>query len=209
MRQSHRHNDSPSSICLLSRSRRVIGGVLLSLSAGLALGCEPGHGKLTDTLPTTSEDMDSTGEATDSESIGDSETSNTTGDGTTSDGTTSDGTTDDTTTDTTTDDTTTGDTGSTTSGPDPDYLRDCQPMDFVCDDFGCEDPPVVLPLKCYKRCTPTEVGGEDDECDEPERPFCSQVGLALGGDYACNGCAYICTSAPLNHCEADIDSCGG
>ena len=113
----YRHKDSPCRH--LSRSRRAIGGLLLSLSAGLALGCVPGHGILTDTLPMTTEDMDSTG----SSSIGESstsETSKTTSDGTTSDGTTSDGmTSDGTTSDGTTSDGTTSDgtTGGLPLGP--------------------------------------------------------------------------------------------
>lgn len=103
---------------------------------------------------------------------------------------------------------TTGETtGSTTVGPDPDYVRECQEGDFVCDDWGCEVKPTVKPGECYKRCTPSEIGAVDDECDEPERPFCGQVGLALGGDFACNGCAHVCLAEPLDYCAEPADSC--
>ncbi|MCA9637950.1 MAG: hypothetical protein KC420_18105 [Myxococcales bacterium] len=102
----------------------------------------------------------------------------------------------------------TGDTSSGSSGPDPDYVRACQPGDFTCDEWGCENPPNVAPGQCYKRCTPTEIGGPDDECDEPERPYCSQVGRSLGGDFDCNGCAHVCVAAPINQCQQGVDACG-
>lgn len=90
-----------------------------------------------------------------------------------------------------------------TTGPDPGYRRECQPGDFVCDDWGCE---VHLASgECYARCTPNSegaIGGRDDECVEPQRPFCAQVGLALGGDYDCNGCAHVCVA------REGIDQCG-
>lgn len=93
----------------------------------------------------------------------------------------------------------TGASGST-GGPDPNYVRECQPNDFVCDDFGCQNGLTVKSGECYKRCTPDVIGGPDPECDEPQRPFCSQVGRALGGDYDCNGCAHICISDSYNWC---------
>ncbi|WAS95617.1 hypothetical protein [Nannocystis punicea] len=97
-------------------------------------------------------------------------------------------------------------TGSTTVMPDPDYRRECQAGDFVCDDLGCEE--VTIPDECYKRCTPDgEVGGVDSECDEPERPFCSQVGLADGGDFACNACVHICKAESENWCDFAADEC--
>ncbi|MFY0539321.1 hypothetical protein [Nannocystis pusilla] len=90
---------------------------------------------------------------------------------------------------------------------DPDYHRECQPGDFVCDgDIGCED--ATLPDECYKPCTPDgEVGAPDGECDEPERPFCSQVGLADGGDFSCNSCVHICMAEPQNQCDFGADEC--
>jgi len=138
-------NSLLSLLCPLSRSSRAIGGLLLSLSAGLALGCEPGHGVLTDTLATTSEEMDSTGESTESGSSGDSES--TTSDGTTegtttddSDGTTSDGTSDGTTSDGTSDGTT---SDGTTSGPETGELSILSPKaDSVL--FGGDPVHVVL-----------------------------------------------------------------
>ena len=94
-----------------------------------------------------------------------------------------------------------------TGDPDPDHVRECQKEDFVCSDWGCENLPHVKLSQCYKRCTPDEIGGPDAECDEPERPFCSQVGQAFGGDFDCNGCAHICVSAVINQCDQDVASC--
>jgi len=95
-------------------------------------------------------------------------------------------------------------TGSTTA--DPAYKRECQPGDFVCDDWGCEG--VTQPGECYKPCTPSgEIGGVDSECDEPERPFCSQVGLSWGGDFDCNGCAHVCMAEAHNWCDYEADQC--
>lgn len=99
-------------------------------------------------------------------------------------------------------------TSETTIGPDPAYRRECLPDDFVCDDWGCERPPDVVGGECYKPCTPDgEIGGVDAECDEPERPFCSQAGRSLGGDFDCNGCAHICVSASFNTCQQPKDGC--
>jgi hypothetical protein len=98
-------------------------------------------------------------------------------------------------------------TDGTTVGPDPDYVRDCQPDDFICDDWGCEWGPAVVLGQCYKRCTPTEIGEPAPECDEPERPFCSQIGHAFGGDFDCNGCEHICISEPANVCHQEIAAC--
>lgn len=110
---------------------------------------------------------------------------------------------------TTVEPTTEGTVGSSGTGPDPDYVRECQPDDFKCDDWGCERPSVVVLGQCYKRCTPDAIGEADAECDEPERPFCSQVGRALGGDFDCNECAHICVSASFNQCNQSIQSCAG
>ncbi|MDC0669207.1 hypothetical protein [Nannocystis radixulma] len=97
-------------------------------------------------------------------------------------------------------------TGTSSTTADPEYKRDCQPGDFVCDDWGCQES--TESGECYKPCTPSgEIGGTDSECDEPERPFCSQVGLALGGDFDCNGCKHICVAEPLNWCEYGADEC--
>ena len=95
-------------------------------------------------------------------------------------------------------------TGSTTA--DPSYERECQPGDFVCDDWGCQE--ATQAGECYKPCTPSgEIGGVDSECDEPERPFCSQLGLSFGGDFDCNGCAHVCLAEPLNWCDYGADQC--
>ncbi|MCY1060142.1 hypothetical protein [Nannocystis sp. SCPEA4] len=97
-------------------------------------------------------------------------------------------------------------TGTSSTTADPNYKRDCQPGDFVCDDWGCQE--ATEAGECYKPCTPSgEIGGTDSECDEPERPFCSQVGLAFGGDFDCNGCKHICIAEPLNWCEYGADEC--
>jgi hypothetical protein len=96
---------------------------------------------------------------------------------------------------------------STGTGADPDYERVCQTDDFVCDDWGCVNPPNVVDGECYKPCTPGEIGGTDDECDEPERPYCSQIGLSQGGDYDCNGCVHVCVAVPTNQCNANAGSC--
>lgn len=166
-----------------------------SFVAALALHCiatstacsDTGKGTDTDaststTTSTTTTTTTTTGPTT--------EATTTTGDGT--DATTEPGTTTPTTTDGT---------------GDPEYHRECQPGDFVCDgDFGCED--ATLPGECYKPCTPDgEVGALDSECDEPERPFCSQVGLAEGGDFSCNSCVHICMAEPQNQCEFGADEC--
>ncbi|MCY1009458.1 hypothetical protein OV079_28620 [Nannocystis pusilla] len=95
-------------------------------------------------------------------------------------------------------------TGEPTGGPP--YERNCQPGDFVCDDWGCEG--AAEAGECYKPCTPSDgIGGFDSECDEPERPFCSQVGRAFGGDFDCNGCAHVCLAEPINWCEYREDQC--
>ncbi len=99
-------------------------------------------------------------------------------------------------------------TGESSTGSGSDYARECQPGDFVCDDWGCEQAPVVRSGWCYKPCTPGEIGGVDDECDEPERPYCSQVGLSMGGDFDCNGCAHICVSEAIDQCQASAEQCG-
>src|SRR5690606_28223028 len=104
---------------------------------------------------------------------------------------------------------TTGDTAGTTIGPDPDYVRECQDGDFKCGDWGCEEHTEYG--QCYKRCSPAspdEVGEPHADCDEPERPFCSQVGLALGGDYVCNDCAFVCTAVQVYVCEPSFDCQG-
>lgn len=151
---------------------------------------------------------DSTGEATGTTS--DVSASSTTGSSTADTGDTAD------TTDTSGELTGTG-TGTSTVGtstvgtstgfPDPDYLRECQPDDFVCEDWGCENGKHVVLGQCYKPCTPDVIGEIDAECDEPERPFCSQIGQAFGGDFDCNGCTHICVSAPINQCNLGVASC--
>src|SRR5262245_3976838 len=47
---------------------------------------------------------------------------------------------------------------------------------------------------CYQRCT------RDDECTDPERPFCSIQGFAKGGDYSCNGAVRLCRCWPDDDC---------
>jgi hypothetical protein len=161
---------------------RTHGTLVLSLMIVAPLACGPGSGG-------------STGdEATDGTSTGDVSGSSTETDEPTGGSSTAEATTG-------------GTSGSTTVGPDPDYVRECQEDDFTCSDWGCEVKPTVKPGECYKRCTPSVVGEVDDECDEPERPFCGQVGLALGGDFACNGCAHVCVAEPLDYCAEPIDSC--
>lgn len=102
-----------------------------------------------------------------------------------------------------------GSSGGTTVDPDPNYVRECQPNDFTCDDWGCDTSTAVALGQCYKPCTPDGgIGEPDSECDEPARPFCSQVGQALGGDFDCNGCVHVCIAEPLNQCNAPANSCG-
>lgn len=101
-----------------------------------------------------------------------------------------------------------GASSGSSTGPDPDYKRECQPEDFVCDDWGCDTAQSVQEGECYKPCTPDAGIGElDPECDEPERPFCSQVGQSLGGDFDCNGCVHVCIAEPLNQCQSPADGC--
>lgn len=101
-----------------------------------------------------------------------------------------------------------GSSSGTSTGPEPDYKRECQPQDFVCDDWGCDSAPSVQEGECYKPCTPDAGIGElDPECDEPERPFCSQVGQSFGGDFDCNGCVHVCIAEPLNQCQLPADGC--
>ncbi len=98
-------------------------------------------------------------------------------------------------------------TGSGTGG---EYERECQPDDFVCDNFGCAK--AVVEGECYKFCTPDStpaIGEVDDECDEPQRPFCGQVGDALDGDFTCNGCHHICVGTQgINECMQGANDCG-
>ncbi|MDC0717532.1 hypothetical protein [Nannocystis bainbridge] len=151
--------------------------------------------------PTDGDDATST----DSETTSEATTGNSTDAGT--DGSGTDASTDGSGTDASTDgsgtDASTG-TGSTTA--DPSYERECEPGDFVCDDWGCQE--ATQAGECYKPCTPSgEIGGVDSECDEPERPFCSQLGLSFGGDFDCNGCAHVCLAEPLNWCDHGADQC--
>lgn len=101
---------------------------------------------------------------------------------------------------------TTGESSGSSTG-EPDFVRECQPDDFKCEDWGCERGDVVVLSQCYKPCTPSVIGEPDDECDEPGRPFCSQVGQALGGDFDCNACAHICVSESFNQCNQAADAC--
>ena len=105
---------------------------------------------------------------------------------------------------------TTGTTDAASSGttlmPDPDHVRECQPGDYVCDDLNCGAPPLGFG-ECFKPCTPTVPGEVDDECDEPERPFCSQIGQFEGGDFFCNDCVHICVAFQANDCDQPADGC--
>jgi hypothetical protein len=154
-----------------------------------AIACGPGGGE---------SDTDSTSEpgSTGGESTGEP-TGSTTSEPTGSTGSTS----------------STGSTGegssSTTLEPDPDFVRECQPNDFKCEDWGCNNQKSVKLGECYKRCTPDVIGEKDAECDEPERPFCSQVGVAGGGDFDCNDCTHVCVAEPTNQCDQDAMSCAG
>lgn len=103
----------------------------------------------------------------------------------------------------------TGESSSTTSEPDPDFVRECQPNDFKCEDWGCNNQKSVKLGECYKRCTPDVIGEKDAECDEPERPFCSQIGVAGAGDFDCNDCTHVCVAEPINQCSQDAQSCAG
>ncbi len=102
----------------------------------------------------------------------------------------------------------TGTTEASTSATTGEYVRVCQDDDFLCDDWGCAESPGIEEGQCYKPCTPDgEIGGVDDECDEPGRPFCSQTGKALGGDYVCNQCAHVCVGESFAMCGVPVDSC--
>jgi hypothetical protein len=108
----------------------------------------------------------------------------------------------------TTDGSSSGTTDATTDATTGEYVRVCQDDDFLCDDWGCGESPGIDEGQCYKPCTPDgEIGGVDDECDEPGRPFCSQTGKALGGDYACNACAHVCVGESFEQCGLSVDSC--
>lgn len=95
--------------------------------------------------------------------------------------------------------------------PDPEYRRACQPGDFDCTFDECNGAGTDGPLGCFKPCEPATldtVGQRHADCDEPERPFCSEVGLWQGGDYACNGCVYLCTAEPaVPACRRESLSC--
>lgn len=95
--------------------------------------------------------------------------------------------------------------------PDPDYRRTCERGDFDCNFDQCTGAGTDGPLGCFKPCEPATldaVGQPHPDCDEPERPFCSEVGLWQGGDYACNGCVYLCTAEPAAPaCERDALRC--
>ncbi|WAS95618.1 hypothetical protein [Nannocystis punicea] len=147
--------------------------------------------------PGTGSDSDATSEATSGTGTGSSSTVASTVEASTSEASSTEASTSEASSEPT-------GTGSTTA--DPNYERECQPGDFVCHDWGCQE--VTKEGECYKPCTPDgEIGGVDSECDEPERPFCSQVGLALGGDFDCNGCAHVCIAEPLNWCDYGTDQC--
>lgn len=77
---------------------------------------------------------------------------------------------------------------------DPPYERACQRDDFVCDDIACDPGPgeVLRYGECYLRCE------NDSGCPEPERPFCIQIGLFEGGDFACNAIERICLGVRID-----------
>ncbi|MFZ6183671.1 hypothetical protein [Nannocystis pusilla] len=151
--------------------------------------------------PTDGSSGDADGTATDGDATSEATTESST-DASSTDASSTDASTDGSGTDASTGETT--GTGSTTA--DPSYERECEPGDFVCDDWGCQE--ATQAGECYKPCTPSgEIGGVDSECDEPERPFCSQIGLSFGGDFDCNGCAHVCLAEPLNWCDYGADEC--
>jgi hypothetical protein len=82
---------------------------------------------------------------------------------------------------------------------------------LICEDWGCTSAqPSLEEGACYRRCTPSlgAVGEADDECDEPGRPYCGQVGDSLGGDFNCNGCHHVCLpTAGVVTCGQPADSC--
>lgn len=106
-----------------------------------------------------------------------------------------------------------GSTAQDTASSGGDYQRACEPDDYICEGFGCGfyEGEGTVAGECYKPCQPDStalIGEPDDECDEPERPFCGQVGDSLGGDFACNDCRHICVAVQgINVCEASFDSC--
>ena len=181
------------------RSPLLITRILTLTCMTAIVACGPGGGE-SDT-DSTSDEPGSTGSSTDDP------TGSTTSEPTsTSDSTGSTGETGSTGS---TGSTSTGESSSTTSEPDPDFVRECQPNDFKCEDWGCNNQKSVKLGECYKPCTPDVIGEKDAECDEPERPFCSQVGIAGGGDFDCNGCTHVCVAEPLNQCNQDAQSCAG
>jgi hypothetical protein len=85
---------------------------------------------------------------------------------------------------------------------DPDYRRMCEQYDFVCENWGCADSSIegLVDGECYKHCETDEPGTIDDECDEPERPYCSEIPDSDFGDYDCNADATVCLATPVDWC---------
>ncbi|MBZ5713902.1 hypothetical protein [Nannocystis pusilla] len=173
----------------------IVTSLLLVAAADLAcIFVEPGHG----TEGTSAATTEASSSGSSSSDASSSEPTGTDTDASSSDASSGDAS--------STDASTTESTGTDSTTADPNYKRDCQPGDFVCDDWGCQA--ATESGECYKPCTPSgEIGGTDSECDEPERPFCSQVGLAFGGDFDCNGCKHICVAEPLNWCDYGANEC--
>jgi hypothetical protein len=85
----------------------------------------------------------------------------------------------------------------------------CDPSEnYTCSGW-CES--LDDPNGCYSRCRPNSeaaIGQPDDECTDPDRPYCAQIGDSLGGDFSCNGCVYVCVHTPdINDCGGGLDSC--
>lgn len=166
------------------RARRAL-AALVGLSAGLALGCVPGHGVLTDTLPTTSEGMSSTGDPT-GESTGDptgdptggssggsvtSTTSTTTGDTTTGIGSAGD------TTSTATGSSTSGSTGGSTT-------EDASTTESSTGSSGTDSGTTSGGLE-EGECR------DDGDCDEQLREFCFAPGEVNCG--VCETAEVLCS----------------
>jgi hypothetical protein len=79
----------------------------------------------------------------------------------------------------------------------------CTAGDFLYDDQSCRAlPPDAGTTDCvqqgdltlYRRCTTAA------ECCEPERPYCSVLGLFNGGDWNCNATVRVCRDRQADDC---------
>lgn len=85
------------------------------------------------------------------------------------------------------------------------FTDDCSGAEeFLYQDKLCGLPPgdaAPLPCeekgdgRCYRRCD------DHSDCNEKDRPYCTQIGLYNGGDWNCNEVVYVCRERRSDYCK--------